>query len=45
MCGFILCVMCRDVLQQRECEAVSHVKESMAMVESALMEKEQVHVG
>ena len=34
--------MYRDLLQQRECEAVSHVKESMTMVESSLMEKEQV---
>lgn len=35
---------CRSVLEQREYEAVCHVKESVQIAESALLEKEQAAI-
>ena len=37
--------MLSSALEQREYEAILHVKESMQLVESAIMEKEQVLEG
>lgn len=44
MVSYTLLFLCSSTLEQREYEAVCHVKESMQIAESALLEKEQVSI-
>lgn len=44
MVSHTFCCVCSSTLEQREYEAVCHVKESMQIAESALLEKEQISI-
>lgn len=41
---FISFLLCRSTLEQREYEAMLHVKESIQIAETALMEKDQAQI-